>query len=330
MNLKEVIQKRAKNYIMLNIGLIIICALLFGFIITRKSVTESFKPVTEIHTYDELNVARYNSKYVRVYFEDAYETGYVYNYDGKTVAEYIDFDIDGYSLVGIVKKDEVKKIIDGSKKYVEGRLEKFTGENKSAFDEYVKDYVNKYKDEYDESELKSIFVPIQLNNYDYQSSIGGMYFVLIALAVITVVWIINIVITIPKLKNPFKKFGGEDEASRLIDEFDKEKFKYQTKLLYITDNYFYYITNFKVEIKELKDLKWMYFRNVKQNFVTTYKGTVFAFGIKGNLQIPIQDEKIFEIVSSTNPDVLLGYSMENIKEYNKYVKELKREKKNGI
>ena len=148
MNLKEVIQKRAKNYIMLNIGLIIICALLFGFIITRKSVTESFKPVTEIHTYDELNVARYNSKYVRIYFEDAYETGYVYNYDGKTVAEYIDFDIDGYSLVGIVKKDEAKKIIDGSKKYVEGRLEKFTGENKSAFDEYVKDYVNKYKDEY--------------------------------------------------------------------------------------------------------------------------------------------------------------------------------------
>ncbi len=83
-------------------------------------------------------------------------------------------------------------------------------------------------------------------------------------------------------------------------------------------------------IRDVNDLKWAYFRNVKQNFVTTYRGTVFMFLVGKCIQLPIQDENLFKILLEINPNILLGYTTENIKAYNKSVKEFKKERKNGI
>ena len=220
MSLKQSIQKRAKKLLILNLVFIIAGLAGIGYAFSRKDVTESFKGATEVHTYDELNVARYNSKYVKVYFTDAFETGYIYKYDGKVVAKYIDFDMDGYSLVAVVKSEEAKKILNGEQNYIEGRLEKFTGEHKSAYDDYVKDYVNKFKNEYKpsedgeeaseekytEEELKSIFVPIQLNNYEYESYIGAIYVLLVGIGIVILICLINVLRAILKIKAPFKKF----------------------------------------------------------------------------------------------------------------------------
>ena len=69
---------------------------------------------------------------------------------------------------------------------------------------------------------------------------------------------------------------------------------------------------------------------IKQNFVTTFKGTVIAFVDGSSIQIPVQSDELFETLLKLNPNIIIGYTPENIKAFNQLVKEHKEQQKGAI
>lgn len=119
----------------------------------QRRMTDIFKEECIIESVDDIEVCKNKSYYVKVRFDDAYDTSYVYLENNKEVANYIDIDMDGYSLIVLVDKETAQKIFNNEQFYVTGYITDFTTNkvHNNALN-HIKDY---YKDELFEGEYSS-------------------------------------------------------------------------------------------------------------------------------------------------------------------------------
>ncbi len=128
----------------------------------------------------------------------------------------------------------------------------------------------------------------------------------------------------------------------LINELDNEMnnsnaFYYSRVRLYLTENY---IINFNGSFRAVKykDILWMYPYEVRRNGIKTQQSIKILVNdcktyIIATIDVYTKKSKavyneIWDTIVSKNKDMRLGYTSENIKDMNKKVKELKKEKKN--
>lgn len=309
----------------------IICTIIItgagALIFSQKSFYQAFLSAKEIHSYEELNNAKDNDAYIKLYYTDVYDTGYTHTLGGKIDGQYIDFDIDGYIVFALVKKDLAKKILDHKQDYIEGELITFTKENKDAMEHIIKDYVKEYETEgYTKEDVLSALFPKQIDNINYSDNKTTPYFVLFIFVAIDLVFIILGVKAFLVYLNPTKKIKDEEAKN----EYDNGDFTTLVKGVYYSKNYIFNEAAFKVDYHKIKDIGWSYRRVIKQNFVTTFKGTVIAFVDGSSIQIPVQSDELFETLLKLNPNIIIGYTPENIKAFNQLVKEHKEQQKGAI
>lgn len=149
-----------------------------------------------------------------------------------------------------------------------------------------------------------------------------------------VLLIINIIVLIRVILS-IKKIDGI-KVNELDNEMNNSKSFYYSKVhLYLTENY---IINFKGIFRAIKysDILWMYPYEVRQNGVRTSKCIkilvnntktyiIATIGVYTKKSKAVYDE-IWETIVRKNPNMLLGYTSENIKAMNKKTKEIKHNK----
>lgn len=158
---------------------------------------------------------------------------------------------------------------------------------------------------------------------------GGIIFL------INLIALICFVISINKL--------DEAKVKELDNEMNNSNAVYYSEYhLYLTENYII-IFSYNVIIFKYSDILWMYIckefidpeRNIEKYYILKVllnNAKIYRIAKIGVIWHSPKEKKIFDgiwnIISSANRDMLLGYTTENIKAMNKKVKEIKKEKKN--
>lgn len=111
MNIVKLSRRKALNKIFLGFGIILLVFLTYLCMeeSEQRRMTDIFKEECIIESVDDIEVCKNKSYYVKVRFDDAYDTSYVYLENNKEVANYIDIDMDGYSLIVLVDKETDKR-----------------------------------------------------------------------------------------------------------------------------------------------------------------------------------------------------------------------------
>ena len=326
----EVISKKFRNQMLLCLVLLA-ATLLIGiiYIASSKPARDVFKGVCEVHNIDDLRKCYETNHHVRIYFDDMYYTNYGLYEDDVLHSYYIDLDIEGYSLIALIKKSEVEAL-DNGKKYVDGEFSLFENdpENSKILEQIKLDYVEIFSEdtgeEYDLEDIETIIIPFQLDAYHNFEK--GSYFVIFGIFIIAIVIFICFAIHGMKLmKSPekYKLYAIIQNKEQLEYEF-KNEVVFRKNNLYLTTNYIIVINFASVIINERKKLVWAYREVTKQYGIITVNKKYICKFLEG-LDITISESavEIFDYMQIP----LIGYNNQNIKEYNRLVKEYKELKK---
>lgn len=181
------------------------------------------------------------------------------------------------------------------------------------------------------------FGEIYLDITDSIPSVAGLQFVVGFFAIIIgFVILIGGFVSKAKFSKSFKKMDYETKMELDKEMNDKDAFYYSGAHLYLTKNY---IVNLRGKVGALKysDIIWMYpyeyrvngIRAQKHLKVMTSEGKTVAIANLDFVTKKGQDvfNEIWETIIKRNPDIVTGYTSENIKAMKEKQKEIKRNKK---
>lgn len=319
--MKEVIKKKGKNSIILSSIFLAIITLFIAVMITNdKEVSNLFKGNCEVHNIEDLKYCYNENQYVRVYYDELYTTDYGYYIDDVLQAYYLDLDLEGYSLLAVVDKSTGDNLIDNKKNYLDAVITYFGEheEHNQALAAIKKDYLESFGEGYTEEDIENLIVPFQLNAYDNIKTDN-----IATLSIFSVVWIIIAIFLINgilKTKNP-DKYGSfaKVENKDLLEQEYNNNIIYKTKKVCVTPNYIIKTSFGNVTIKETKKLIWIYKHIHKVSFIPVMSEYVFRFLDGSSISLEWSNEQIL----SYFPNRLMGYTSQNIQEYNKLVKQYK-------
>lgn len=320
LNIMKLYRQKGSHRIILGIFLLI-CIFISFMVINKEEkgrMIDIFKKECVIESIDDIDICKTKNQYVKVRFDDAYNTTYAYFEGDKELAEYVDLDLEGYSLIALVNKSLADKILNQEQFYITGYLTEFVDVHKEALNQ-IKNY---YKDElfegeYSQEEIEILFLNTQIMEYD---SSKIMYYILwIVLLGVGGIGIYQIIcgiriLTSPKMTKWYQK--QEDAIEAFNGAID---IKYQNKRVIITD--FYIIENSFIHIKmeKLEDICWIYEKKTKQYGVTVNRSWIICFKNGVSMILPIK----IDIDPYISKNTLKGYTKENIDMYRKIVKEFK-------
>lgn len=309
-DVKSILKKKGRNLVILSILLLLLDLLLFACFNTDGSISGLLKGKCIIDSAADVQSCKKENPYVKINFDAVYSTTYVYQLDEKTVAYYLDIDLDGKSLISLVDKDIAEKLLNGEQKYVEGKLIDFYDVHSDALAQIKKYYASEG--------IEVTFIDAHFSNYD----IDGDYIYLIILLIFTGFVLFNfgkgIYMIIKPENNHYYKIY-KDEIEKLDRELNSE-YRYKSKNVIITDSYIFNQTKCNLKIYNLTDVKWVYQKNVKRYGITVNKSIVINFIDGKNIIIPFKQK---DALNHFNNDVLVGYTGENNKKYREIVKEYK-------
>ena len=307
---KKIIRKKGINIVILSIFLLLLDLVIFACLNEDSSVTGLLKGKCVVDSVSDVEKCKDENPYVKINFDAIYDTTYVYQLNEKTVAKYLDIDLDGKSLISLVDKNTAEKLLNNEQQYVEGKLIKFYDVHSDA--------LNQIKSYYSSEGIQIEFISIQFSNYDLSDG----YISIIILVVFTGFILFMFgkgIYMITKTENNYYYKIYKDDIDKLNRELNSE-YRYKSKGIIITDNYIFNLTAFNFKIYNLSDIKWVYQKNVKRYGITINKTFVINFIDGKNIVIPFKKQ---DVLNHFSKDVLVGYTNENIKTYQNIVKEYK-------
>lgn len=321
--LKEKIKKKAKNRLFMSVAFLVIGIILLFIFNKEGNVFNVVKKPCQISKASDVYTCEKENPYVEIHFKKAYDTSYVYQKDKKTLAHYIDIDLDDHGLIAIVKKEEAEKILNEEVFTLKGKLEYFSGVDKNAKDKIIKEYINSLKDEYDEDYLKQVYLDIQVNSFKTHKF--DDYFALILVIFFLGVGIYHFIKAIiflgnPELSNMYKK---NKENELLIDDAYEKKAIYESKRARLTEQYLFCDRFLTFQIYPIENILWMYLKITRNNGIET-KWYVLKTIEKKEIMINNSDETLIEELKELNPNILFGYTRENIEMYKEKLNEMKK------
>lgn len=153
--------------------------------------------------------------------------------------------------------------------------------------------------------------------------------------VVSIIGIVNFA----KFSSNVKRFDGNEIDSIESEMADSESFFYKGIKLYLTRNYIIML-NGQFKVYKYSDVLWMYPFEQRYNGVRTNRAIkiftkdgktsmLCSIGVVTKAQKAIYDE-VWNTIIDKNPNIVLGYTSENIQHFNDVKKEIKNNKKNGI
>lgn len=320
--LKEKTKKKARNRLFFSFFFIIVGVVLFFLFNNDGNLLNVIKKPCQIKNASDVYTCEKENPYVEIHFEKAYDTSYVYQEGNKTLAHYVDIDLEDHGLIAIVKKDIAEKILKEEVFTLKGKLEHFSGVDKKAKDKIVKEYIDSFKEEYDEEYLNQVYLNIEVNSF--KSDKFDNYIFLIVIAFFLGIGLYHFIKGILFLIKPeCSKIYKDNKENELVinEEYEKEPI-YTSKRARLTDQYLFCDRFLNFEIYPVKDILWMYLKITKNNGIET-KSYILKDRKKREIILDKSDETIIEELKDRNPDILFGYTKENIEMYKEKIQEMK-------
>lgn len=325
-SVKKIIQKKGKNLFILNfVFLSLILCSLFIAMEEDRNIYDIFKGVCEVHNLQDLNHCYENNHYVRVYFDNAYSTNYGYYINNKLKAYYVDLDLEGYSLITIVKDDNAEELFQENSDihYIEGVITDFTEtqEHHGVIDTIKHDYLELFGSDWNEEQIDNFILPIQIDAYKNHKINNLCFLILLTLICGTLLRFIIKGMCMMLKPEHYKSYSKIENTDSLEQEFENQII-YQSQSICLTPNYILHFSFGKVIIKEVKSLIWAYKRVTKQYGIIVNNCYILNFKDGDHFVMNIKDEKVLEQFQT---NILIGYTDENLKIYQKIVEEQKKE-----
>lgn len=319
MNFIEIVKKKGTLLMIIHVIILFGMLALFTFADTYGHMSDAIAEDTEVRTLAQLKDCYEHNRYVKLYFDEVYSTQYAHSVDDQVVAYYVDFVVDGYSIVGLVKKAEAETIFAGEQNYVCGKLTQFAGDNKESFDGVVNDYAAQADNENDAILARDTYLPFQLSN-----SIDPRFQDYIAILFFGAIMLVNIIFIVKgaMLFVMPGRYLSRKECDPIADgDYEGVACGYNNKGIIITDKYFIRSTLTSLRVFCLQDISWGYHRVVKSyGIITIYQGMVFKTASKQKIECRFQDPNIYAILLEKNPGFLVGFTQENIRKYKEQTK----------
>lgn len=291
----------------------------------------NFKSLTsycQVYNESDLNRCWKENPYVEIHTTKVYDAEYDYLHNQKKVARFVDIDINGNSMIGLMEPTHATKLFNdqSEKVVVKGKLEKFEkGAKFKGYNAIKESYVKLFKEEASREEVMNSFTLLQLNQY--QGSKSSIYFfALLGIGAI----ILFIVIACKQMKlvihpekyalNKYTTLEDEAKVGKILQELELGNYDFQYKDIYLTKNYL--ITKGGgMKVAERNNIAWIYEKIMKQNGITTGKSwLIYSLDQKTPFQISVFGKKhneIGEMLQKQFPRATFGYSNEYSKIWNK-------------
>lgn len=224
------------------------------------------------------------------------------------------------------------------------KLERIYNANKTNFSYTLKGYIYKTPielkriviDEYNKAKDEKVLNLLNFNSYfgntyldetksPYDTASGLLMVLGIFTTVLSITLLITYIVTIVNFKKVYKNYEKDDIEAELEKT---TTVAYKKENIYLTDRYII-STLMGLKVVEYKDLVWIYNEKRKYNGITIGR---FLLAYKNNnKQIQLasakkNEEILNEVIikiAEKNPEVMIGFTNENIKRY----KEIKKAKK---
>lgn len=149
------------------------------------SIKNTFKPYCKVSSIKDIEICIETNPNVVINSSEVYETGYNY-IDNRYI--YVDIDISGKTLIGIIKKEDLN-----NKKTYGYLINKVDIVTKEVIEQIKTDYINKIEVD----NIEELFIPLTLNSYNYKNNnINNLIY--ISLFIITLIGMIYISIKLIK------------------------------------------------------------------------------------------------------------------------------------
>lgn len=330
-NVKKEYKKIVRN-ILISI-LFIVIALGFGYWETLI-VNNSEKNKVDL---DSIIVSDNKNKDNKKAYLDAKSIPYQFAVSSSTVNSYYIISDGEYLYVAFMSPSDFDKLNKESIKDTPIRIEGITKYTSKEIKQLAIDAYNEGLEEDKKITLAnfdSYFGSVYLDMTEIDASVAMVQLILfmIFMGIGNILLIISIIRLI-RFKRSLNKLDGT-KVNELDNEMNNEKAFYYSKVkLYLTDNY---IINFKGTFRAIKysDVLWMYPYEIRQNGVRTSKSIKILVNNAKTYIIATIDvytkkskavyDEIWDTIVKKNPNMLLGYTSENIKAMNKKIKEIKK------
>ena len=337
---KNVIDSRNRNLFFIAFGVLFI---ILTFVLIGLSIKQDNKDTSNIKYLNDVIENSNEEQGQKVYLNISAISASFAGYDDKTDAYYFVYDGQYYYIV-YLKESEYLKISDmdlSNNPYrVEGIARNIGDDVKNIAIEQWNSDLYEDEDPITDSSFYNYFGDVYLDQTSIYSETTSMYnvfafFTGIIGLVLAIVGVVNHL----KFSSNVKKFDGQEIDSIEAEMSDNDSFYYKNIKLYLTRNYIIML-NGQFKIYKYSDILWMYPFEQRYNGIRTNKAIkiftrdgktsmVASVAYATKTQKAIYDE-VWNTIIEKNPNIVLGYTGENIKHFNDVRKEIKNNKKNGI
>lgn len=319
--IKETVQKKGKSLTLILGLLLIFCLGAMVYFVREMRLLDALKPVCEINKAEDVFTCWEKNHYVTVNFEQVYTTNYAYFKGTEEVAEYLDLDLEGYSLVSLVNQNQITGLFeDKTTTALTGKLTMFTSNDihKDILGKIQADYIEEFQKETDisEEQVLSSFLPYQLNQY--QGSKADDYVLLGVIVLALLFLLVGIFRGLRMIFSPEKTKmlkDHEEEISNIEYEIEhSQKYTYKKKI--VTEHYVIDSRAFSFKVYRIDQIAWIYFYIQKRNGIEVSR--YYVAKLKNGKQFALPNkEELVQAIATLNPSILLGYSKENQEAYKK-------------
>lgn len=292
--------------------------LIFLTIFEEDRLQDAFKERCIIETVEDVTRCQEENHYVTVKTNTIYTTDYVYTENNIEKAYYLDFDLNGYSLIGLVKKDLAEELLNQEGPYeVDGKIVDFEEDIEKGKNLIIEEYLQEATTDAEKEQILSMILTPSFD--EYTGNVGQEYIISIIFGMLIIVTayfsIKNIYFYIYPYKTKDLKKRNTKELEQLENEYNKVPPKQKH---FITKNYLGENAILHVRIQKLDNILWIYERSIQQYGIETKRFLVLnnidgdAISLSVNEQ---EKEQIIEKIMEKNPNLLIGYTKENKNKY---------------
>ena len=324
-----------KKILPLIIGIIFLLIAAFTWYLREGVVNEKLKNTKDLHETILMEDNIEKSSYVTINY---YPYGFADYEDDENNAYYIVAD-EKYFYIAYMNKKKVEKLtkeelqngvkLEGSTASVPYDVKKLAVDAYNEWYSDVEDFKPIYTAQFDDM-FGSIYLDTTKTKYALTTEYNGIYIVSLLIGICLTIYGAYITISYRRRLSKLTT----DEIIMLDNEMNNNGKFFNKADLFLTDKYL--IDFHKFNYFDYKDIKWVYTHIQRTNGVKSNESLVislkdgtthFIASTSGSKKMKPIYEEIYEMISTKNPDVRIGYTDEYIKLNQEEYKKIKEEKK---
>lgn len=324
-----------KKILPLIIGIIFLLIAAFTWYLREGVVNEKLKNTKDLHETILMDDNIEKSSYVTINY---YPYGFADYEDDENNAYYIVAD-EKYFYIAYMNKKKVEKLtkeelqngvkLEGSTASVPYDVKKLAVDAYNEWYSDVEDFKPIYTAQFDDM-FGSIYLDTTKTKYALTTEYNGIYIVSLLIGICLTIYGAYITISYRRRLSKLTT----DEIIMLDNEMNNNGKFFNKADLFLTDKYL--IDFHKFNYFDYKDIKWVYTHIQRTNGVKSNESLVislkdgtthFIASTSGSKKMKPIYEEIYEMISTKNPDVRIGYTDEYIKLNQEEYKKIKEEKK---